>query len=382
MELFQASHQWATRPADQRFWTVADLHTATHHYAMQARTSSDIPYATLRTQADNGEVMLVGKTNVPAKLTHWAFGQLAARVGAPAGYLRGLPATLAVQCLNNGLAARVSSGDGDEDNANLLFHSNGSYVCRAITSDKYSRIWNYEVAERLLDAADNGWRTPPGWAAGSDDPQARRATVADVFPGGIVKVGDMILPTGLYASDHDMFVFLVNEEARINDGTPGGLARGVFVSNSEVGAAKLRIVKFLYRYVCGNNIVWGAKDVQEVAFKHVGNIRERSEQLFDVTMKAYANESASDLEAKIKVARSTRIAATKEEVLDTLFGKRVGSRKSLEAAYDACLPDIDGEPNTIWGWTQGATRVSQETKYTDERVEMDRVAARVLEMAF
>lgn len=92
MELFQASHQWAIRPADQRFWSLEELHTATHHYAMQARTATDVPYATLRTQANAGEVMLVGKKDVPAKLTHWAFGQLAARVGAPAGYLRSLPA--------------------------------------------------------------------------------------------------------------------------------------------------------------------------------------------------------------------------------------------------------------------------------------------------
>lgn len=337
-------------------------------------------YNTLRTIADNGEVLLVGKQDVPAKMTHWAFGQLASRVAAPAGYLRGLPATLAVQCLNNGLKNRVE--ESEDDRANLLFHKNGSFICRAVTSDKYSRIWNYEVAERLLDVGENGWRTPPGWSAGSNDPQARAATSADVFPGGIVRVGDMIRPTGLYASDHDMFVFLVNEQARIQDGTEGGLARGVFISNSEVGAASLRVVKFLYRYVCGNNIVWGAKDVQEISFRHVGSIRERSQQMFDVAMREYSNESVSDLEAKIRVAKTKRIAATKEEVLDALFGKRMGSMKSLTASYNACLPDVDGDPRTVWGFVQGATRLSQATKYADERADADKAAARVMEMAF
>ena len=45
----------------------------------------------------------------------------------------------------------------------------------------------------------------------------------------------MIAPAGIYASDHDMFAFLVNEEYRIDDGSDGGLARGFFVQNSEVG---------------------------------------------------------------------------------------------------------------------------------------------------
>ena len=30
MELFKASSQWATRPDDERFATIADLHTATN----------------------------------------------------------------------------------------------------------------------------------------------------------------------------------------------------------------------------------------------------------------------------------------------------------------------------------------------------------------
>lgn len=380
MELFHASNQWATRPNDQRFWTLSDLHEKTFEYANAARTSTGVPYNTLRTVAEGNEVLLVGKKDVPSKLTHWAFGQLAARVAAPAGYLRGLPATLAVQCLNNGLKNRVA--ESEDDSANLLFHKNGDYICRAVTSDKYSRIWNYEIAERLLDVEELGWRTAPGWACGSDDPQARKATAADVINGGIVRVGDMIRPSGLYASDHDMFVFLINEEARIQDGTDGGLSRGVFISNSEVGAAALKLTKFLYRYVCGNNIVWGAQEVQEVSFKHIGNIRERSKAMFELAMTAYADESVSDTEAKIKKARTTRIATTKEEVLDFLFGKRVGSMKSLVAGYNAVLPEADGDPLTFWGFTQGLTRASQSTAYADVRIDADKAAARLMEIAF
>ena len=67
-----------------------------------------------------------------------------------------------------------------------------------------------------------------------------------------------------------------------------------------------------------------------------------------------------------------------------LFGKRsLGlSRKTIEASYDACMPEQDGDPLTVWGWVQGATRHSQTIKYQDERMKLDRAAGKVLAMAF
>src|SRR5260221_5740474 len=149
MELFKANRQWATRPDDERFPTIQALHDATRAYYESAREKS-VPFGEVRTEAVEGDVQLVGKAGVPAKLTHWAFGQLCNRIGAPASYLRGLPATLACQNLNHGLAARVKDAVGSAM-AKLLFHQNGGLVLRALTSDEYTRIWNWEVAERLLD---------------------------------------------------------------------------------------------------------------------------------------------------------------------------------------------------------------------------------------
>ena len=82
----------------------------------------------------------------------------------------------------------------------------------------------------------------------------------------------MIAPAGLYASDHDCFAFMVNESVTVDDGSDGGLCRGFFVSNSEVGAASLKFTS-LYRSVCGNHIVWGAKQAQE---RHCPHRQERS----------------------------------------------------------------------------------------------------------
>src|SRR5258705_8402745 len=128
MELFKANKQWSTRPEDERFASLEALYTATRHYADIAREKR-MPFADMRVENVDGDVQLVGRAGIPAKLTHWAFGQLCARVEAPANYLRDLPATLACQNLNHGLAARLQNTAANSI-ANLMFHENGGLLLR------------------------------------------------------------------------------------------------------------------------------------------------------------------------------------------------------------------------------------------------------------
>lgn len=354
MELFHANRQWATRPEDERFTSLDALYQATKAYAGTAKEKL-VKFGELRTEAVDGDVQLVGKQGNPAKLTNWAFGQMCARLSAPASYLRELPATLACQNLNHGLASRKA-----EDTASLLFHSNGSLLLRALTSDKYERIWNYEVAERLVALQDLGWEP-----ARPD-----------------IRVIDDRLP--LYASDHDMFVFLRSKNVEITErGTNSPVWRGVIVENSEVGASALKLTRFMYREMCGNHIIWGASKVMELSVRHIGDARSRW-QYFSTQVRKWADQSAGDENAVIEAAQSKVIAATKDEVLDAIFGKRVIgiSRKTLEAGYAAVKVDEDGDPRTVWGLVQGLTRHSQTLKFADSRTELDRAAGRLLEADF
>jgi len=356
MELFKAHNQWSTRPEDERFTSLADLYKATKEYADIAR-EKDVQFGDLRTEAINGDVQLVGKANMPARLTHWAFGQLAQRVGAPASYLRDLPATLAVQNLNHGLAKRVGDAVGS-GTAKLLFHSNGSLLLRAITSDSYARIWNWEVAERLMGLE--------GWEPARPD----------------IRVQDNRLP--LYASDHDMFAFLRSTIVDIPEpGSDAPVYRGVIVENSEVGASALKLTRFMYRYMCGNHIIWGASKVMDFSVRHIGDARERWSN-FAVQVRKWSEESVSDEKAIIERAQHTMIAATKDEVLDAIFGKRaIGlSRKAITAGYDAVVPAQDGDPNSVWGMVQGLTRYSQTIPYADGRNMIDKAAGKILEVEF
>jgi hypothetical protein len=356
MELFKAHAQWKTRPQDERFSSLQTLYDATKHYAESARERADVRVDSLRVENVDGDVNLVGRGGTPATLTNWAFSQLSARCDAPASYLRTLPATLAAQNLNHGLARRVA--DDENGTVNMLFHLNGGFVLRSLTSDRYARIWNWEVAERLLQLQDRGWEPAM--------PDIR--TSAEDFP-------------ALYASDHDLFAFVRHSQRTINEpGNPDGLQRGLIAENSEVGASALKLTRFLYREMCGNHIIWGASDVVELSARHVGNVRDRMAQ-WGIEIRRYMDESATADEAKIAESKSRLIAATKEQVLDLVFGKRSIAipRKALESGYAAVVPDQDGDPRSPWGLAQGLTRHSQTLPYADKRTEIDRAAGRLLD---
>jgi hypothetical protein len=363
MNLFKASRQWATRPDDERFATLEDLITSTRAYA-DSSAEAITKYSDLRVRTPDyvdpadvasAEIELVGKTGQPARFSHWGFGQFAARLGAPAAYLRELPAVLATKNLEHGLAKqRLEEPDAT---AKMLVHRNGSLMVRAFTGEGYARIWNHEVGERLLPLVANGWKIPPAYDNGDR-------------------------PSGLYASDHDMFAFLVNDDRRISEpGNPDGLGRGVFIENSEVGASSLRVTRFLYRYVCGNHIVWDVKDVLELSIRHTGDIDTKARAFF-ATIKQYADSSASDEEAQIQRAYTYKIGDTKDEVLDAIFGKSILSRKQTAKAYELAEKAENLDPRTAWGLAQGVTRMSQEIPFADRRTELDRAAGKILRMAF
>lgn len=388
MELYKASNQWSTRPADERFWDLNEMGRACEQYKASAK-EVEMKYSDLRFEASAGEIYVAGKARVPARLTNWAFGQVCQRVNAPASYLRTLPSTLAVQNLNHGYSKPIAS---DEDNTRLMYHQNGSLILRAATSLKYKRVWNSDIVRRLQSYVPQGWQVPPARPAGVANERTRVATPEDVLrlkKGGLsIDVGDVIAPAGLYASDHDMFVFMVNETKPVDDGTGHRLGRGFFLWNSEVGAASVGIMAFLYDAVCGNHIVWGAKNVEEIRIRHIGNADHKAFQSIRTELISYADSSVSDLEAQIRKARTYEFAgpeASKDAVVDAVIAfatkaKVQVTQKIIGEAYDiAEREERYGSPRSAWGIANGLTELSQKCEYTDERIKVDRAAGKILE---
>ncbi|MGX1168671.1 hypothetical protein AB7M16_004937 [Bradyrhizobium sp. USDA 372] len=78
--------------------------------------------------------------------------------------------------------------------------------------------------------------------------------------------------TTLYASDRDVFLFLVDdlnpiEAGRLRDGSPDLYFRGFYRWNSEVGAKTLGMASLYLRAVCQNRNLWGVEDFEEITIR-------------------------------------------------------------------------------------------------------------------
>ena len=98
-------------------------------------------------------IQLDGKAGVPYTPTNWSFGQLASLAGAPAGYLRKLPAPLVADNLNYGLKF-----DRDVEDVGLLLTKEGDHAL-ASGSD-WTAVWPHLERGNRRGAHRQAWRWP------------------------------------------------------------------------------------------------------------------------------------------------------------------------------------------------------------------------------
>lgn len=361
MELMQASHQWATRPADQRFVSLIELrdHCAGVRRHSHAKVLSTRAIQAAPLSGDSKALVLVGPDGNAANVSHWSFGQLCQRAEAPAGYLRTLPAELAADNINYGLKRR------DVEDVGILLGRDDSSAAlvRAITGPTYGRIWNAEIADALVarfgDGITGSFRVPGEWG--------KRVEVTKDN-------------TTLYASDRDMFVFLADEDHRIEvpnrrDGKSGAMARGFFVSNSEVGAGTLSVATFLFDYVCGNRIVWGAHDFAEIKIRHTAGAPDRWMEEVAPAIRAYASSSTASVTRAIADAKAKRI-----EDVDAFLATRF-TKSQVSGIKAAHLADESRPIESLWDATTGVTAYARGVEYQDARVDLERKGGAILKLA-
>jgi len=361
--LTQASRQWATRPDDERFTSLTALHdhvTAIRNNSRASTVASRDLHA-VPSDTDSRGLQIVGPSGHAANVSHWAFGQLAQRAGAPAGYLRDLPAPLAADCVNYGLRFTRDV----EDLGVLLTKQDGNApaTLRAVTGASYGRIWNSTIAGALVDRFGDG--------------------VSGSFrvPGEFGKAVDVTKEnTTLYASDRDMFVFLADEERRIEvpnrrDGKAGSLARGFFVWNSEVGSATFGIGMFLFDFVCQNRIVWGAQGYKEVKVRHTAGAPHRWIEEVAPAIHAFAESSAAPMQTLLLAAQQKKV-----DDLDAFLRTRFtnGQANGIKAAH---LADEGRPMETLWDVATGVTAYARGIKHQDARVDIEREGGKILAMA-
>jgi hypothetical protein len=182
--------------------------------------------------------------------------------------------------------------------------------------------------------------------------------------------------TTLFASDRDMFVFLADEENRIDVPQRGALARGFFVWNSEVQKTTLGLAFFLFDYVCCNRIVWGADRYTEVRIRHTSGAPDRWLEEIQPVLTEYAEGSAKPVLQAIEEARARKVDEDLATFLETRFGRKMAP--SIMAIHE----QEEGRPiETLWDVTVAATAHARSIPNTDRRLELERAAGDLLRQA-
>ena len=365
--LTTANEQWRTRPADERYESLASLRDAVMTRRERTR-AFDVDLTDLRAKEDAGGLVF-NSGIAPARPSHWAFGQLSSIVGAPASYLRRLPTELAARCINTSLdqyrddrdALKVMTVEGEEID-----------TMQSVTSRTYGRIWDADVVEavdRIVDRSGGRFFNPKDWSG---------------------------KPSGLYASDHDVFCFMIDGGSVVDGGGERDrLNRGFFVWNSETGARTFGLMTFLFRVVCGNHLVWDAQDVSRMIVRHSSGGPARFDRQAMPALLSYVNSSAKPAEDAIAKAKEMRLIDLVNIPGQTVASEtgRLGDewQKAFAAKYDFRRAQVrdavqfaraeEGRCETLWDIINGFTASARSIEYADARIELESKAGKLMALA-
>jgi hypothetical protein len=230
----------------------------------------------------------------------------------------------------------------------------GETYVSAFTSPSYGRIWDADVVRSLSDAVKGtSWNVPPA------------------------KTNNDSENSGLYASDHDMFAFLVNDDDPVEVGN-AKLGRGFFCWNSETGASTFGLTTFLYNYVCGNHIVWGAEDVKGLRIVHRRKAPNRFYEAAIPILNSYAKNHATSDSIKYKADRamSHHIGSDLEETME-YFKAKPFTKTEVAKGWETGLAEGEDVTN-LWGMVQGLTAYARDLPHIDKRVNLERRAGVLL----
>lgn len=369
----RVSSEWFSRPDDERFLSLTELYDAVKGRANRA-TARTVESRAVRVEAsrDNAErlALIVPGQEEPISPTHWSFGQLCSLVGAPATYMRQLPAPLAGINLQHGLlshrAELVKTYEADE----------GRIELRAVTGPDYGRIFDHELIAAVMKIAGNGvgdtmWKVPGvlDWATMTHNP------FVDITKD----------TTTLYASDRDVFVFLVDdthpiEAGRLPNGEPDLYFRGFYCWNSEVGSKTLGIASFYLRAVCMNRNLWGVENFEQITIRHSKLAAQRFAHEAAPALSSFANSSPAPFVAGIKAARE-RIVARTDEDRESFLRRRGFSKAETGKIIETVLQEEGRPPESIFDFVQGMTAHARTKAHQDSRLELEAKAKVLLERA-
>lgn len=369
----RVSSEWFSRPDDERYLSLPELHEAVRRRAEQA-TARTVESRAVRVEAsrDDAERMslIIPGQDQPVAPTHWSFGQLCSLVGAPASYMRQLPAPLAGINLQHGLLTHRA------ELVKTLEADDGRIELRAVTGPDYGRIWDHELVAAVMKIAGNGtgdtrWKVPGvlDWATMTHNP------FVDVTKD----------TTTLYASDRDVFLFLVDdthpiEAGRLPNGEPDLYFRGFYAWNSEVGSKTLGVASFYLRAVCQNRNLWGVEGFEEISIRHSKFAAQRFAHEAAPALTSFANSSPASFVAGIKAARQQIVARTDDD-RESFLRKRGFSKPETAKIIETVLDEEGRKPESIFDFVQGITALARTKTNQDTRLDLEGRAKKLMERA-
>ena len=369
----RVSSEWFSRPDDEKFLSLTDLYASVRSRADRA-TTRVIESKAVRVEArsENPErlSLIVPGDDGPIAPTNWSFGQLCSLVSAPASYLRNLPAALAGINLQHGLLSHRG------EQVKLLQTDEGRAELRAVTGPDYGRIWDHELVGAVMKIAGNGvdetrWKVPGVLDWGS----MRYNPYVDVS----------LETTTLYASDRDVFLFLVDdthpiEAGKLANGDPDLYFRGFYCWNSEVGSKTLGMATFYLRAVCMNRNLWGVENFEEISIRHSKFAANRFAHEAAPALENFADSSPMTFIQGIKTARE-RIVARKDEDRETFLRKRGFSKAETSKIIATVLAEEGHPPSSLYDFVQGITAHARTKTNQDTRLEVETKARTLLATA-
>lgn len=334
-----------------------------HELERLKRSSADVvtPSGLITAVEDGGTVKIDLKTYGKLPLTTHAETQLAEKTGIPIKYFHDMTgagmADLAAENVNRWLK--------HADDNRLVRMADGKV--RAILSDRYRVLDNYDLAIRTMERA-----------------KAHNAIILDS------QLTEERMYIKALAPEAKEYLDFTPEEKQAHTWhkvDKDTIIPGIIVSNSEVGSGAFRVEPFTFREVCSNTAIG-----TDTLFKiHLGGRLEAGQLIYrDTTLqsmdRALWNQVSDLIDGtfnpavfkkmidQMRQAASIEIKEPKEVIDVTAKDLALSEEKKLDL-----LRYFSKEGETGFGLVNGITRLAQDFENYDQRVDIERYAGKKLE---
>jgi hypothetical protein len=322
---------------------------------VQFTTGSDGSILTLDDARDDG---LEGY-----RVTEYAHGQIAERVGIPKKYYDRMRETAPAMLDKN-----VNYWLWHEPENRLIRTLDGK--ARAVLSDRFQRIDNYDIAEVVLPILGR----IPGMEIVSCELTETRMYVKATLPfEAPIQLSEEAVNSGWLSRE------------QVGDLEVGDVIRaGIMFKNSEVGAGKFEIAPFTVVLGCKNGMTvvkYGQSRVHLGARQETGYVKfsdqtvAAQDEAFRLgirdTVEQIATQEAFDrLVADMKHLPQFKVEASAPAVIEKLAQKHELTEGEKESVLDHL---IRGGDLTAWGYVQAVTRTAEDADDYDRASELEQL---------